>query len=290
MKWYQQKEQAAGEKRLIILWNIYKFCGRRFVKFLVFFITFFAFLGAKEPRKYSKKYLSIMGLNSGIINQFKHILMHSYSLLDKMEVFAGTFKPENVFFDNENDKNNFIKDLHKGVFIIGSHLGNIEMMRVFLRTSIKKPLNIFLSVDQCKIFNNFIKQIEIESPAKIYPVEEININTSIEIKEKISAGEVVVMAGDRISKNSTNIKVPFLGKTIQLPSGTFKFAYLMEHPVYFVCALKEGEKYRIYLRKFDFTGTKTETVKQMQQEYLAFLENLVPRYPFQFYHFYDFFE
>ena len=258
MKWYQQKEQAAGEKRLIILWNIYKFCGRRFVKFLVFFITFFAFLGAKEPRKYSKKYLSIMGLNSGIINQFKHILMHSYSLLDKMEVFAGTFKPENVFFDNENDKNNFIKDLQKGVFIIGSHLGNIEMMRVFLR--------------------------------KIYTVEEININTSIEIKEKISAGEVVVMAGDRISKNSTNIKVPFLGKTIQLPSGTFKFAYLMEHPVYFVCALKEGEKYRIYLRKFDFTGTKTETVKQMQQEYLAFLENLVPRYPFQFYHFYDFFE
>lgn len=290
MKWYQQKEQAAGEKRLIILWNIYKFCGRRFVKFLVFFITFFAFLGAKEPRKYSKKYLSIMGLNSGIINQFKHILMHSYSLLDKMEVFAGTFKPENVFFDNENDKNNFIKDLQKGVFIIGSHLGNIEMMRVFLRTSIKKPLNIFLSVDQCKIFNNFIKQIEIESPAKIYPVEEININTSIEIKEKISAGEVVVMAGDRISKNSTNIKVPFLGKIIQLPSGTFKFAYLMEHPVYFVCALREGEKYRIYLRKFDFTGTKTETVKQMQQEYLAFLENLVPRYPFQFYHFYDFFE
>ena len=57
MKWYQQKEQAAGEKRLIILWNIYKFCGRKFVKFLVWFITFFAlnqvfslfFLNKRKP-------------------------------------------------------------------------------------------------------------------------------------------------------------------------------------------------------------------------------------------------
>ena len=290
MKWYQQKEQAAGEKRLIILWNIYKFCGRDVVKFLVWFITFFAFLGAKEPRKYSKKYLSMMGLNPGILNQFKHFLTYSYSLFDKMEVFAGKFSPDNIFFDNENDKINFINDLQKGVFVIGSHLGNIEMMRVLLRTSIRKPLNIFLSADQCKIFNNFIKQIEIESPVVVYPVEDINVNTSIEIKEKISNGEVVVMAGDRISKHSTNIKVQFLGRTIQLPSGTFKFAYLMEHPVYFVCALKEGEKYRICLKKFEYIGSKTETVKNMQKEYLEFLETLVPRYPFQFFHFYDFFE
>ena len=290
MQWYQIKEQAAGATRLIIIWNIYKIFGKKFVKFLVLFITFFAFLGAKEPRKYSKKYLKVIGLKPNLLNQFKHFFAFSETLLDKMEVFAGKFNPQNIFFDNENDKNLFIKDLQKGVFIIGSHLGNIEMMRAFLLTNICKDLNIFLSAEQCKIFNNFIKQIEIKSPVEIYPVENITVNTSIEIKEKISKGEVVVMAGDRISKNSTNNTVSFLGQKIQIPSGTFKFAYLMESPRYFICVLKEEEKYRVYLKKFQSQGSKQEILDSMQKEYLNFLEKLVQKYPLQFFHFYDFFE
>lgn len=290
MQWYQIKEQAAGATRLIIIWNIYKIFGKKFVKFLVLFITFFAFLGAKEPRKYSKKYLKVIGLKPNLLNQFKHFFAFSETLLDKMEVFAGKFNPQNIFFDNENDKNLFIKDLQKGVFIIGSHLGNIEMMRAFLLTNICKDLNIFLSAEQCKIFNNFIKQIEIKSPVEIYPVENITVNTSIEIKEKISKGEVVVMAGDRISKNSTNNTVSFLGQKIQIPSGTFKFAYLMESPIYFICVLKEEEKYRVYLKNFQSQGSKQEILDSMQKEYLNFLEKLVQKYPLQFFHFYDFFE
>lgn len=290
MKWYQMKEQAAGALRLIIIWKIYKIFGKKIVEFLVLFITFFAFLGAIEPRKYSKKYLKVLGLNSGIINQFKHFLAFSYSLIDKMEVFSGRFNPNNIFFDNENDKKIFIKDLQTGIFVISSHLGNIEMMRAFLQTDLCKHLNIFLSAEQCKIFNNFIKQISIKSPVTIYPVEHITVNTSIEIKEKISNGEVIIMAGDRVSQNSINNQAKFLGRNIQIPSGTFKFAYMMESPIYFICALKEQEKYRIYLKKFEFQGNKQETIIRMQNEYLEFIEQLVRKYPFQFFHFYDFFE
>ena len=290
MQWYQMREQAAGATRLLIIWNLYKVFGKKFVRLLVFFITFFAFLGASEPRKYSKKYLEIAGLNSGILNQFRHFLAFSDTLLDKMEVFSGKYNPENMIFDNERDKDIFIEALKKKIFIIGSHLGNIEMMRAFLLTNICKHLNIFLSAEQCKIFNHFIKQIEIQSPIDIYPVENITVNTSIEIKEKISKGDVVVMAGDRVSKNSTNTKMTFLNKQIQIPSGTFKFAYLMESPIYFICALKEGEKYRVFLKKFEYYGNKKETIQQMQKKYLEFLEKLIPEYPFQFFHFYNFFE
>ena len=289
MKWYQMKELAAGEKRLLILWYLYKFFGKNFVKFIVFFITLFAFLGAKEPRKASEKYLSIIGLNSGIFNQFRHFLSYSYSLLDRMEVYSGRYNPENLVFDDKDDELKFKNDLENGLFIIGSHLGNIEMMRTFLFQNPDKYVNIFLSADQCKIFNNFIKQISVPAPAMLYPVEEITINTSIEIKEKVSNGDIVIMAGDRISKNSANVPVEFLGRGILLPFGTFKFAYLMECPIYFVCALKIKDKYRIYLKKFEFKGAKKEAISVMQKEYLNFLERLVPLYPFQFYHFYDLF-
>ena len=99
------------------------------------------------------------------------------------------------------------------------------------------------------------------------------------------------MAGDRISKNSMNASVEFLSKKILLPNGTFKFAYIMEHPIYFVCAIKVSEKYKIYLKKFDnYCKNRNETIKNMQDEYLAFLQELVCQYPLQFYHFYDLFE
>ena len=51
MKWYQAKEQAAGVKRLFVLYYIHKIFGRNLVKIIVFFVTFFAFWGAKNKDK-----------------------------------------------------------------------------------------------------------------------------------------------------------------------------------------------------------------------------------------------
>ena len=39
-KWFEIKEQAAGRKRLLLLWYIYKFVGKKPVKFIVFFGEF----------------------------------------------------------------------------------------------------------------------------------------------------------------------------------------------------------------------------------------------------------
>lgn len=290
MRWYQLKEQAAGEKRLFLTWYIYKVFGKKAVRALAFFVTFFAFSGAKEPRKNSAKFLKIIGLKPSLINQFKHFLEYSYSLTDRMEVFSGNYDYNKIIFDSEEDKNSLINDFDKGVFFICSHLGNIDVMRAFMNKYPDRRVNVFLSKEQCKIFNNFIKQIEIETPAVTYPVEEINIDTSIEIKDKLSRGEIVIMAGDRTSKNSTNSEVELFGRKVLFPLGTFKFAQIMDSPVYFACALREGENYRVYLEKFSAEVSRVERTAKMQKDFAAFIEKLTPKAPFQFFHFYDLFE
>lgn len=280
-KWYQVKEQAAGEKRLFLTWKIYKIFGKKTVQILAFFITFFAFLNAKEQRRCCKKYLEIVGIKPSVINQFRHFLEYSYSLVDRMEVFSGNFDYNKIIFDNKDDE----KIFEKGVFVICSHLGNIDIMRAFLDKYPEKHVNAFLSKEQCKIFNNFIKQISVEKPVKTYAVEDIGIETAIEIKDKLSAGEIVFMAGDRTSKNSVNSTFNFLNRKVQFPIGTFKFAEIMECPIVFACALKEQEKYRVYVQEIS-----TQRVKTMQKEYIKFLEKHIPLAPFQFFHFYDMFE
>lgn len=290
MKWYQLKEQAAGEKRLWLTWQIYKIFGKKAVKIIAFFVTFFAFVFGKEARRCSRKNLAIIGLKPSIINQFRHFLEYSYSLIDRMEVFSGNYDYKKIYFDNEEDKNSLINDFSKGIFIICSHLGNIDIMRAFINKYPDQNVNVFLSADQCRVFNSFIKHIAINTKISTYPVEEINIDTSIEIKDKLSNGEIVYMAGDRISKSSVNSEVQFFGHKVMFPIGTFKFAQMMECPIYFACAIREGENYRIYLHKFSSDLAKSAKVVQMQKEFIQFLENLTPKAPLQFFHFYDLFE
>ena len=296
MRWYQVKEQAAGIKRLMLMYHIYCIAGKKAVKFITFFVTFFAFIFAPQIRYYSKKYLHQVGVKPTLKNQFLHFLSYANILIDNMETFINKFNPANITFADEDTKNNFFNIVRekKGGFLISSHLGNIHVLRSFLSAEYNKynvHVNIFLSETQCKIFNEFIRRIMLpQNDVTTYPVEQITIGTPIEIKEKIDRGELVFIAGDRTSKNSTNTEQKLFGQKVQFPAGTFRFAKLMECPVYFICALREGDNSKVYLKKFISDAPKSELADVMQKEFVSFLEKLTPLAPFQFFHFYDLFE
>ena len=296
MKWHEVKEQAAGEKRLLLLWYIYKILGKNIVKFIVFFVTFFALLGAKKIKESSKKYLKIIGQKDSFSNVFKHCLSYSFVLVDRMEIFSDNFSPNKIEFANEESRAQLFDDLakEKGMFFICNHIGNIDVMRALMLSNAKnncKGVCVFLAKEQCKIFNSFIAKITTEQPILLYPVEDIDINTSIEIKEKLDNNFVVFMAGDRTSKNSINFEMDFLNHKVDFPLGTFKFAQMMEVPTYFISALKEkNDKYKLHLKKFYPEEKKKETLEKMKKEFVMFTEKMVELAPFQFYHFYDMFK
>ena len=291
MKWYQVKEQAAGIKRLMLMYYIHKFFGRGAVKFVTFFVTFFAFIFAPEVRGYSKKYLAVVGVKPSLKNQFRHFLSYSDILIDNMETFIDKFNPRNITFCDEETKKEFFNIVlqKKGGFFISSHLGNIHVLRSFLSAEYNKynvHVNIFLSESQCKIFNEFIRRIMLpQADVTTYSVEQIGIGTPIEIKQKLDNGELVFIAGDRVSETgSTVFKTEFLGETVEFPLGTFTFARLMDCPTYFIVLVKNQKgKYVVYLEK------GPANPQDVQSAYVKFLENLTRRYPLQFYHFYDIF-
>ncbi|MBO8430038.1 hypothetical protein IAC76_01490 [Spirochaetes bacterium] len=290
MKWYQVKEQAAGIKRLFFLYYVHKAFGRNAVKFLVYFITLFAFFGAKQIRKCSAKYLEIIEIKPSLFNQYRHFLEYSMCLLDKMEIFSGRFDTSRISFADENDRKQLESDYGKGIFFICSHLGNIEVMRALLNENSGRKVNIFLAKDQCKIFNDFIKAISVKQTAETYAVEDIGMDTSISMKDKTANGEIIVIAGDRTSKTSRNFKTKLFGREVEMPLGAFKFAQLMEVPVYFICVIKSpDETYKIHLKKFIPTHNDSTLISAMQKEYVEFLEEKTLSAPFQFFHFYDMF-
>lgn len=306
-KWYQIQEKAAGEKRLMLLWYLYLFLGKNFVKVIAFFVSLFTFLFAKEMRNDILKNLEVIYLyaqkngvslvNPNLLNSYRIVLNYAFSLVDKMEVFSGRYDASKISFASDEQKQYLYNDLtsKKGIFFICSHTGNIDALRAFLYgyTDIPKTdVNVFLSREQCKIFNSFVKKIELANPVNLLPVEDVDINTSVLLKDRLDAGEIVFIAGDRVSCGNSRIsqKITFLGNDIDIPVGTFKLAQMMEAQIYFISALKEkNDKYKVYLQKFMLDGevlTKKEFLLKMQEEYILFLQEVTLKDCLQFYNFY----
>lgn len=300
--WWNRKEVSAGRKRLKLTWWLYKHFGICPIKIISFFLTVGAFVFVKDIKSSSKKYFQILyeytnnpNYKPTMMNSFKHILSYSNSLIDKMLAYSDNYK--NIKFRSKEDENtitNLIEN-KKGAFFLTNHVGSIEMLRAFIASGLvpKVKINVFLQQSQCEIFNEFINSISTQQNyVEVFPVENINIETAIEIKERINNGEFVFMAGDRISQNSPSktYKATFLGRRINLPLGVLKFALILECPVFLTCCPFENGNYTMHIKHIELARNKNIDLNNLKKEYADYLEKLALKFPFQFYNFYDIFE
>ena len=284
-QWYKLKEQGAGEKRLFLTWFLYKTLGKRALYAIAFLVSAVVFFTAKERRNAGVKFFKVLQKKHPCINAFKLFVNYGKSLADKIISFSGEMKKDNFVIENVED--------FKGTFFITTHVGNVEILRSLFEEDDNIKVNVFMQKNFCETFNNFLKKIEKQVNLETWAVEDIGIETSILIKEKLEKGEVVFMAGDRISAQNENAcyEVDFFKQKILLPLGTLKFALLTGARIAFIVCVKEGSLYKIYVQKFiPKSDKKAEILEELKQSYTKFLEEFTLKYPNQVYNFYDVFE
>ena len=297
--WYEIKEQSTGNIRLHFLWFIYKIFKRKGLKFalkiILPFITFFA-----RPAKLAhKNYIKILNnyqknnhLPTTKFSTLNQITSYAFSLVDKIDILCN--KNSTVKLEIEEDTNwkEFISHLNnkKGVFLISSHLGNVEIFSQLPKQFPHYPqikLNALMQTNQSSTFFNFLSKKIINSNFTLYPTEELDFLNIMKLYENLEAGEIILMAGDRVSATnpSSTISTKLLDNNIYLPKGTFKFAQKFKHPTFAIFTTKEKNTYKISLEKLE-TSNSTET---MAQNYASILEKKLLKYPNQWYNFYNYF-
>ena len=293
--WYQINEQNAGKWRLEALWIIYKIFGIKFLKFVLWFVCLFIVPFAKSARKASQRYIQILntyqkklGHKKTKISVFSHIYTFACAVLDKMIATCDNHKKIKFAIHKNADWIQFQKYLQDstGVFLICSHLGNIEVLSAFPDSGHKK-MHAFMQVSQNSTFHKFMMRHKITTNTIIYPTENINIGIATDMYDNLQHGDLVMMAGDRISPKSPKKSetVPFLGVNCRFPIGTFRFARSQSHPIFAICVMNTAhEKYGIYVQQI-----KSENIQEMIIEYAEFLEKLTLKYPKQWFNFFDFF-
>ena len=288
-KWFQLSEEGAGKLRLQALKFMFDKFGEFPVRIIAFFVVLSVFLQAKDRRNASLKFFKIINKKHLLLSAFRQFLNYGNSLVDKFLSVMGKLDPQKFELPEE--------DIFKSAFFITTHVGNVEIMRSLFQLKNKfesKRVNIFLQANACKIFNDFLKTLELHIPEiEAFPVEEISPHTSIEISDRLQNGEIVFMAGDRISAQNENIayEAEFLNHKVKFPLGTLKFALMLNVPVYFIVCVKDRKKYKIFVEKFVSDKQKrTEKLEDLKLQYVNFLEKYTLMYPEQFFNFYDMWE
>jgi predicted LPLAT superfamily acyltransferase len=288
-QWYENKELSAGYLRLRMLHRLYKLLGATALKVAVVPVCLVTYLFARRQRMASYRYFEQLQSYTGdekykpsFFKSFRHFLGFALSLVDRLQAWSGVEMPI--------EKDEIFREMHehvmskRGVFLLSAHIGNMELLRGVAQQVV--PVNVFMDVEHAQEFGNFINSINPQANLKVWStLSDIGVHTAVMVKEKTDAGEVVVMAADRLpSPKAKAVEANFLGGKIHLPVGAIKLAMLSEADIYSCFICREGKKYRLSAVKYP-PGLST---KEYAALFAAEMEKATLAYPYQWFNFYDY--
>jgi predicted LPLAT superfamily acyltransferase len=170
------------------------------------------------------------------------------------------------------------------------------------RTGVSReiPVNAIVDFGVSAHFNRMLTELNPQSMTHLIGAKDMGPETVILLQERLAAGELVVIAGDRTSgsEGSRFLSLPFLGEEAPFPYGPFFLASLFGVPVYFVFALRRKDlslssAYVMHIHKsgvsFDCPRREREgRIRELASLFVRRLEQYCKEHPYQWYNFYDF--
>ncbi len=291
--WHEQDEQCASRFWMQFMWHSYAWFGKSFQKLIFLFAMPFIYLFARPPRIALRKFYAVLsGFTGRTVRAthwrlFRHMLGFAWSLMDKTD--AATLKKCLPEMDVRDDAGwrafRGLVDSGKGAFILCTHVGTIGVLPALpIRLGGRVPkVHAFQQMGHDAVFTKVFMRHFDHSAIELHAVEDIGVETAVAMQEAIARGELVIMAGDRTSAGSGSVlRSRFLGHECAWPKGAFRFAQLMEAPVFAVTCIRTGwNRYETHVAELNRPAPL--------EGYVRFLEAETVAHPWQWYHFHDFF-
>ena len=290
---WQGKTQGGkfGLKPLLLFFRIFPLSVGYFILwFIIPFYILFARKGYKSIYHYFRERRGL-GPFKSFVNTFKNHYIFGQILLDRFALFAGK---KNVFSVNV-ERNDIIIDLiakKRGGIIISSHVGNFEIAGYLFNLGDSKMHGLIFGEENPTLLQ-FRDKILSKNNISLIPVSP-DLSHMFTIMNVIKKGEFVAVPGDRSFHGTRVHSCEFLGKKTNFPTGVFSMAEKLNVPIISLFVMKSGSKaYNIYLKKIEPDTEKKYNTKQEKivghlEVFVKEVENIVNKYPEQWFNFYDF--
>ncbi|MBL0633785.1 glycosyltransferase family 2 protein [Aeromonas dhakensis] len=238
----------------------YRLLGRRGFSLLLYPVIGYFWLTGRAQREASRAYLARLetfanaqgvALPTEPRSSFRHFLRFGEAALDKLAGWRGDITEQEVELVGAEHYQAAINS-GKGVLLLGSHLGDLELCRALGSRKQGLRINALVFTRHAARFNTLLKQINPDSHLNLIQVQELGADTAILLKEKLEQGEWVVIVGDRtsVTREKRVIWADFLGAPAPFPLGPFVLSSVLGCPVYLMFGLKEQGRFRVHFEPF----------------------------------------
>lgn len=275
----------------IFVWTL-RNLGISFAYFLLYFVVvWFVFTSGKALRSIYN-YFHVMLRYSrwrSFISIYRNYYIFGQILLDKIAMLSGfrsTFS-----FDFEGEEH--LRQMADGGLLISGHIGNWEIAGQLLNR-LEKRINIILFDAEHERIKGFLSGVMTNRSVNFIVIRNDYAHLA-EIRQAFENKEIVAMHGDRFIEGNRTVAIDFLGKPAHFPIGPLNMAAKFKVPVSFVFALKEtSSHYHFYatpLLNIAYSrnlAIRDHNLGEAVKVYVRKLEEMVSKYPLQWFNYYDF--
>ena len=281
---------AFGQKAMKILFSIVHVrVGYAILVFVVPFYMLFSHAKYLAIYRYFRKQHGHPPVKS-FIKCYRNHFLFGQMILDRFAVYAGQKK-----FKVDNPDNDLFLEMvyaQHGCIIASSHVGNPELCGYLLCQQTKRINSMIYGGEAEEIQKNRTK-ILAKNNVRLIPVSD-DMSHVFLLNEALTNGEMVSMPCDRTFGSGKSVECDFLNGKVDFPVGAFVLALQYQVPVIALFVLKKSASlYRIHVISVpvpqDVQVTdKREQINRMTRSFANILEDIVMRYPEQWFNFYDF--
>ncbi|HUQ53140.1 MAG TPA: glycosyltransferase [Gammaproteobacteria bacterium] len=294
--------ERGGVAGMHVLFGVYRFFGRRAFTALLYPVVGYFSVAARSPRRASREYLAairarLVELGRPVppqLSVFHHVLEFGNGVLDKVAMWADAMPNRGITQEDFEMLERFRKESRGGALFIGSHLGNLEMLRAVGDVQ-KMTVNALVFTRHSPKFNRVLAAVSPKTLERMIQVDSLGPEAVIMLRDKLASGEHVAIVGDRVSvrHKERSVRAPFMGRPAPFPEGPFILASLLECPVYLLFCLKIEGRYRVFMEPFADPlvlprGGRQQALERAVERYAARLEAHCLLAPTQWFNFFDF--
>lgn len=249
--WKQQNERGTLVGMRILLF-VYRGFGSRVCKAVLFPILLYFYCTNKQVKTALQAYYdSLLSIDPAISRKpLSNVLNFGFGIIDRLALWHGKLNvTEKINAHNADILYDYAQQSQRGGLIISSHLGNFDLCRAAGKQRFKSKINVIVDFNNAKKINQILTLVNQEYTVDLIPVNEINVAVAIQLREKIDAGEFIVIAGDRVADESytNSVSVPFLGQPARFPIGPYVLAKVLECPIFSIyCFADKKGGYDVY--------------------------------------------
>ncbi len=296
--WATARERGVYGVMRLMFW-VLQVLRRPLLMPIVWLVTVYFFLIGRSARAASYDYLQRIsraapstGLRADWQTSFRHFSAFGDAILDKFDAWAGRLTLASVTLENYADVGRAI-DAGTGGLIIGTHLGNLEVCRALAGINNRVKLNVLAHTRHARNINRLLGMAG-AAGFELLQVTEMDMALAFTLRDRIAAGEWVVIAGDRVPVHGgRTVQVELLGAPARLPIGPYVLAALLGCPVFLVFCLRHDGKNHIHFEPFAkqvawSRGERDAVIAGLARRFAARLEHYMRMQPLQWFNFYPF--